>query len=418
MSTKRGYLPPLIAMAWLLVACAPCMATTTNWRGVVIKVGEGRKENERSVTVRGTWGKIELDATHTIQVNVDRAHIFLDGRRATAQEAFKPGHLVKCLSDLRYYECYSRDFHLARATDRLDAGNGDYRLRLAKVVDLDFQSVRKGRAGSKRITKDLTVHLACRDGRITAVAVAGFEHGNNTIPSVPCDASGLRLADGRLTGELSYELLAKRGNGANGAEFPAPERGRLPCRVRLDVGLGTEAVTGTYSGTCGQQSVEGAVNGQGEDPVIVPEHYTVWLSLVTPTGNDDITAMRSTNCGISIRRTTEGLVAGPLYHLKGVSVGTAEPLELRLDGHQLSGVVRLAEHGSTQDLRFEGLRVGDAIFGSCELVGKDGEQALVGRFRGGLAAVDTPAFCGFGEGHREKQYLEEHPELPLSALEE
>jgi hypothetical protein len=400
----------------VISTCGTSLAGTTNLRGIVVALSPPESgKNERMLTLRGTWGKIPKEGTFRLRVYVDKSHIFLDGKKSTPDEAFKPGHLVRHSGRIAYFDCHSRNHHVPKKPNTLDAANGVYQLLLSGAVDIEYRNVTKGHVDAGPLMADLPLYVECRDGKILSAAVTGFYVKNNTIASLPADTSGLTLVDGRLKGTLTCELLSKRGNGSNSARLFGAGAGRVPCRFEIDAALGTPDTTGTYEGTCGDKPVGGEINGRGIVLPAIGKQYTVWIEITAPVGITDLLEDVSKCWRFSFRRTDQGLVGDAFCPLRGNPNGTVKPVSFELDGNSIHGeatFVSVSKGIENASVRFQGVAVGTFLFGECEVVKSDGTVIKPGRFRGRLVGVDAPSFSGFENYYRKRLATDPDTNLP------
>ncbi len=391
----------LVTMAASVILASPASASTTNQRVLILDVT--RKNAHRwDLSVLEVWGsKLSMDRPSRLRVEGKLA-VFLDGKKSTPEEAFRPGHTFRQQGDNGYYECYSTDF---RFPDAKAAGEHDgvYQLMLTNAG----RSSAKGKKGGlEDLRYDVYLHLEIRNGAIAAAGATGFFTRNRSIASLPVDVSGLRLEADRLRGPAVVTYLSYH------TRMPAKGVGRLPRTHVVDVTLGRDRISGSYTTESEGEKGRGVVSGRREKLPERRSDCTIWLSYQAPLGlskRDAEGTIQGTEGGSLSLRLKDGTLVDGLYSAtKGYATGIVEASTLKIDGNRIEGEVTYSEKGAQGKVSISGVLVGHRIFGECRRDGKGG------RIRGGVRVFDCPPFMCWSE-KVVSRWLKEHPDQPLPA---
>lgn len=377
-----------IAILACLLAISPAGASTTNQRLLILDAKQDR--NAWILSVRGLLGgKVHMDIPGRLSVP-SQSKIFLDGKKVTPEEAFKPGHSFRHQADSGYLECYSSDFRFPEAKTS-GKHDGVYQLTLKGAG----KAVQKVRHELRRDGFDVYLHLEIADGAVAGGGATGLYKKNQSIPSLPVDVSGLRLIDDRLHGPVIVTFLSL------GARMPENGVGRLSKTYTLDVAFGEE-ISGGY--TVGDNAGKGTVNGQRETLPARGADCTLYFWLRAPLGRNDGAHAGS---GLVSLRFKDGTLADGLYsHAKWGATGLIKASTLKIDDNRVEGDVTYLDYGKSDKIWISGVLVGHQLFGECKLNDRHG------RIRGGIRIFDCPPFMCWDEG-TVKKWLNQHPDQPV-----
>lgn len=400
----------LLCLVAVAAATGSARATTSNYRGIVVSAGEER--GTPVANIRITWGAARYGEDQILKAPVRAdACVFLDGKPSTFAEAFKPGYLVKCLLDISYFACYSKNFHFADIPGSLGPGDGFYTLHLAGAVqNVLYVAGGKDKAGEERPYQGpLTVYVACRGEKVVGAAAATPAFNGNwlQIPHLPVDSSGLAVAGGCLRGTLRLDLLSDQ------AKFPAKGKGHVACRYEVDLPLGQAKARGTFKGACGPKEVQGAVEVEGAALPALGKDRTVWIRLLAPTGLDEAKTKHD-EWSLTFRLRGQEFVPGIMsIGYKCHPSGKVPGGKISFDGDRVEGQLDAAlEYGGSATVRFSGIVLGEHLFGACE-VRKGQAEPIHGTFRGAVLEFDAPRVCGWDEGAAKKRQADLKAGKPL-----
>jgi len=254
--TKRGILKSLVHLAALaiILACtiAITYASSPVTKGGVVKTVDLERQTftvAGAITLgydyQGLPGK-----SGNLSIKYTRNTVFLlDGVLTPPAQALKPGRVMKraWVKHGGYVELFSADSPL------LDCRNAT--LSLGCVV--------MGEKGGKaEATGFLTIRMEWRDGRLTRIFAVPFAgcHPSLYGAEVAVEAGGLKFAEGKLEGAVKISS-------------------QPPTTLELHAAAEGAVVRGAFTGTQGEQKVQGYVNGEFDYPETAAAPATAYFFL-------------------------------------------------------------------------------------------------------------------------------------------
>lgn len=375
----------LLALGWTTFA----QASTHFHHGTIIGLTEDIK-GAKLLMIRleiGNYGHPEGDV-FKIPLT-DRTIFILDGKKSTLEEACQPGRTVT-VDDWEKVmvssQCVDPEIRA-----KADPAQALWVVDLPGALALTVESVdsRTGKsAGTRDITAGLRVLVDRRGERIAGVVVTRDNPRTTAWPYFDCDASGLKVADPGIRGELTVKLWMPCGS--NRLAEP------LEARYELALTATDGKPQGTFKGKCGAKEVSGKAGGELRRIPPRPEQARLWvhLEVAGARGEDGkFFAAMPMNADGSLRE-------GDLLFSKGMRIGPATPAQLALVDGKLSGTLTLdfGGHGGPKKwtCRAQGALIGDRyVFGTLACETPEGKREV--RFRAGIS--DARGAPIWGSGH-------------------
>lgn len=257
-------------------------------------------------------------------------------------------------------------------------GNFAARLTTAEVPDSPEADLLLELHGALPEGHLLRLHLAHRDGRF----LPGFGFSatwNRGVHEV--DASRLRLAGDRLTGELQVTVHADPFKPADGKSVSA--------RYQIDARLNRAMAVGRHEGSVGETKVQGRVAAALTPPQPMPEPARVWLKLE----DGLIGGAAWVNRAFASFRLADGKAEeGSFLTNKRVWEGQLKSAQMTFGDVRVHGVLEArvdSGRASAGDYRFtmEGVRIGSFLAGRF-VTYFNGREVKTGSFLGSVGDGD------------------------------
>jgi len=386
-------------LAACVISAADCgYATTTCWRGIIREVAEEEQKKGGTVQVvrvRLTWSSYGREGALLTQILPPETVVLLDGKLSNVSDGMKPGYLVRCCSDVHYYECFSEPGKLPREQAEPGPANGVYRL----VLDRGWGILERARRKQKdeKFSHDkmaLALHVAVRGGKMEAVA-ATCEYGaissrnrggpGRSIPSVPLHAGAVQVTGAKVAATCSLvpeenDIVVFKHNG---------EEGKIV--LSLDLAVDGASVSGGYTAKGPGEDSTGTLTGTlSAFPVLGPD-FTCWVR--TANFPKPVHAMWLVwqKQGDSWR--ADNWAKGKTHPHDGMEID-----QCKLNGIHLNAAIRVpGKEESWNRMEIEAAVIGDLVAGHVRWTTPDGSLHR-GWLRGEILAADTPRVCGFNEG--------------------
>lgn len=226
--------------------------------------------------------------------------------------------------------------------------------------------------------KAMWVHLDCRKGAFSA-GLAFTPRFNHAVHDV--EASGLKLAEGKLTGKLRVTV---------NADPYVPRDGKpVACAYAIDARVADGGIGGSFTGTFGGEAVRGVVGGLYGPRPDVSGAVNVWLKMEQGVAGG---AAWHNRTYIHFALKNGKVVEGKFSNNKGAWEGTFDGAEVRLRDGALTGELKCTiasgrVRKGTYVFALDGRVISSFVTGS--FTSRLGGQVVQsGRFVGGIAPAE------------------------------